>query len=62
LRRASKTDRYEKLSFLRKVRATLLDIAFRGVVGDSVVVNGMGSPVEVNRRILEVLGYYLAGS
>ncbi|MCD6444816.1 hypothetical protein J7L70_07445 [Candidatus Bathyarchaeota archaeon] len=62
LRRASKTDRYEKLSFLRKVRATLLDVAFREVVGRSVVVNGMGSPVEVNRRILRVLEYYLTGS
>lgn len=60
LRRASKTDRYEKLSFLRRVREALLDIAFREVLGRSVVVNGLGSPAEVNRRILRVLGYYLA--
>ncbi|MEM2848744.1 MAG: hypothetical protein QXI36_00525 [Candidatus Bathyarchaeia archaeon] len=60
--RAREKDRYEKLDFLRKVREKLLEISFRGLVGQTVIVNGFGSPTEVNRRLLKTLSLYLGKS
>lgn len=59
LTRAKEKDRYEKLEFLEKVREKLLDISFRGLLGRTVVVNGFGSPCEVNQRLLKVLSFYV---
>ena len=60
VKRASMVDRYERLKFLKRVRARLLKLSFRGLLGRSVVVNGLGSPQEVNGRLLKVLNLYLA--
>ncbi|MBS7618235.1 hypothetical protein KEJ25_06500 [Candidatus Bathyarchaeota archaeon] len=60
--RAREKDRYEKLDFLRKVREKLIEISFRGLAGQTVIVNGFGSPSEVNKRLLEILSLYLGKS
>jgi len=62
LTRSRERDRYEKLDFLEKVREKLLEISFRGLIGRTVVVNGFGSPSEVNSRLLKILNFYLRRS
>ncbi len=57
--RAGEKDRYERLDFLKKVREKLLEISFRGLVGQTVIVNGFGSPSDVNERLLKILSLYL---
>jgi len=60
--RAREKDKYEKLDFLKKVREKLLEVSFRGLVGQAVIVNGFGSPSEVNGRLLKTLSLYLRKS
>lgn len=60
LRRAKKPDLYEQnVSYLEKVRRMYFKLVEDGLIGAAVIVNGLGRPEDVNRRLRVILNYML---
>jgi dTMP kinase len=56
LRRASKPDIYEQnISYLEEVRRMYFKLVESGLIGAAVVVNGLGRPEDVNRRLRAII-------
>ncbi|MEM2740061.1 MAG: hypothetical protein QXQ29_04595 [Candidatus Bathyarchaeia archaeon] len=61
LRRAEKPDLYEQnIGYLEEVRRMYFSLIEKGLIGASLIVNGLGRPEDVNRRLRAILSHILA--
>ncbi|MCS7112362.1 MAG: hypothetical protein NZ955_00140 [Candidatus Bathyarchaeota archaeon] len=61
LRRAEKPDLYEQnIGYLEEVRRMYFNLIEKGLIGSSMIINGLGRPEDVNRRLRAVLSHVLA--